>query len=206
MIRINLLPQKRRAERAEGGQLWLGVLIVLFFAEVAGLFVWYGFKKEEVLTQERQNKELETRITQTKAAVKDHKEIQEKLATLRAREDAIAKLQRARTGPSAVLLELARILTPGRGPSITPEQLDEVRRARPLDLFNPNWDVRRVWITNFVENNRELKISGKARDGEDVAELARRMNLSAYFDEIRLMPGGSDDTGVAFELRAKVRY
>ena len=41
MIKINLLPQKRkRAERAEGSQLWLAVVMVLLLAEVAGLFVF----------------------------------------------------------------------------------------------------------------------------------------------------------------------
>ena len=47
MIRVNLLPQKRRAEtRAEGKQLWLVAVMVMFLAEIAGLFVFPRGKEE----------------------------------------------------------------------------------------------------------------------------------------------------------------
>jgi type IV pilus assembly protein PilN len=49
-----------------------------------------------------------------------------------------------------------------------------------------------------------------ARDGEDVAELAKRMNLSSYFHEVRLLPASHKKSGgltlVSFQLEAKVRY
>ena len=35
MIRINLMPQKRRAERSDGSQLWLAVVMVVMLAEGA---------------------------------------------------------------------------------------------------------------------------------------------------------------------------
>ena len=45
MIRINLLPQKKRAERVQGSQLWLLVLLGVLLAEGGGLLVFHGFKK-----------------------------------------------------------------------------------------------------------------------------------------------------------------
>ncbi len=212
MIRINLMPQKRRAERGEGSQLWLAVVMVLMLAEIAALFVFHGFKGEELKDQNRKNAELQAQIDQSKQAVANGADVKAKLAQLRAREEAIGKLQSARTGPTAVLLELARLLTPGRGPSVDPDRLSQLRRDDPLAVFNPAWDARRLWINKFVEQSRKLHIEGFAQDGEDVSELARRMNLSNYFAEVRLLPANrtTDQTThlevVSFALEAKVKY
>ncbi len=57
-----------------------------------------------------------------------------------------------------------------------------------------------------------MRLEGIARDGEDVSELARRMGLSSFFYEVRLLPARTEkdkETGmevVRFELEAKVRY
>ena len=163
MIKINLLAtQKRRAEPTEGSQLWLAVVMVLFLAEVAGLFVFHGFKNEELKDQQRKNAELESQIQQSKDAVKNHPEVKAKLERLKARETAIENLQKARTGPTAVLLELARIMTPGRGPSVSPERLSQVRRDNPLAIYNSTWDPRRLWVTNYTEAQRKVRLEGLA--------------------------------------------
>jgi type IV pilus assembly protein PilN len=212
MIRINLLPQKRRTEATPDGQAWLIVLLVAVLAEVAALFIIHSVKTDEFATQKRRNAEVEARIQSTKQAVKDHDAVKEQLKTLRAREDAISKLQSARSGPTAVLLELARILTTGRGPSASPEVLDRLRRENPLALYNPGWDARRLWLTKFVETQRRVRLEGFARDGEDVSEFARRMNLSGYFEDVRLLPASKMvDTKtklevIKFELEARVKY
>ena len=136
----------------------------------------------------------------------------QKLDQLRAREEAIGKLQSARSGPTAILLELARLLTPGRGPSVDPDRLSQLRRDNPLAVFNPSWDSRRLWLVKFVEQSRKLRLEGFAQDGEDVSELARRMNLSSYFADVRLLPAVRqvDATThmevVSFALEAKVKY
>ena len=212
MIRINLMAQKRRAERAEGSQLWLAVVMVVMLAEVEALFVFHGFKTEELKEQRQKNAALTAQIDQSKSTVANHEDVRQKLAQLRAREEAIGKLQSARTGPTAILLELARLLTPGRGPSVDPDRLSQLRRDNPLAVFNPSWDSRRLWLVKFVEQSRKLHLEGFAQDGEDVSELARRMNLSSYFADVRLLPAVRqiDSTThmevVSFALEAKVRY
>jgi type IV pilus assembly protein PilN len=206
MIRINLLAQKKRAERSEGSQVWLAVVMVVVLAEVAGLFVYHSIKAEELADQQRKNAELTSQIEQAKKNVANHTQVKADLALLRARETAIQKLQTARSGPTAVLMELARILTPGRGPSVDPDRLAQLRRDNPLSVFNPNWDARRLSITSFVEAQRKLKIDGIARDGEDVSELARRLNLSSFFYDVTLLPATRDAESVKFSVEAKVRY
>lgn len=212
MIRINLLPQKRRADRREGSQLWLAAVLAAMLAEIAVLFVFHGFKDEELSDQRRKNSELTAQIDQSKGTVSNHADVKQKLLQLRAREEAIGKLQSARTGPTAILLELARLLTPGRGPSVDPDRLSQLRHDNPLAVFNPSWDARRLWLVKFVENKRDVHLEGFAQDGEDVSELARRMNLSSYFADVRLLPASRmmDSTThtevVSFALEAKVKY
>jgi type IV pilus assembly protein PilN len=206
MIRINLLAQKKRTERSDGSQVWLAVVMVVVLAEVAALFVFHSIKAEELTDQTRKNAELTSQIEQAKKNVANHTQVKADLALLRARETAIQKLQSARSGPTAVLMELARILTPGRGPSIDPDRLAQLRRDNPLSVFNPNWDARRLTVTSFVEAQRKLKIDGVARDGEDVSELARRLNLSSFFYDVTLLPATREAEAVKFSVEAKVRY
>jgi type IV pilus assembly protein PilN len=223
MIRINLLPQKRRLQSgSEGNQLWLVVTMVIMAVEIIVCFVQYGNKQQELAAQKRKSAEVQVRIDKVKEAVKDHDRVKQKLEQLRSREDAIAKLQNARTGPTAMLLEIARILTPNRGPSVDPERLSLMRRENPLAVYNPTWDTRRLWLQNVDESMRTVKLDGLARDAEDVAELARRVNLSSYFYNVKLLPGkktadqvaaGAGEQGggatidvVGFQLEARVRY
>lgn len=213
MIKINLLTRKRRIESApQKSQLWLVAVMVAFIAELGSLIVFHGFKDAELQDQKRRNTEITAQIEQSKNSVKNHPEVLKKLEEFRAREAAIGKLQSARTGPTAVLLELARILTPGRGPSVPPDKLSQLRRDNPLAVFNVNWDPRRLWVTSFVENARKVKLEGVAKDGEDVSELARRMNLSDYFANVVLFSGRQEkdkDSGlevVTFSLEAEVKY
>src|SRR5262249_55536811 len=156
MIRINLLAQKRQAQGSEGSQVWAAVVMVVVLVEVAALFVLHSIKGDELLLQQRKNAELTSQIEQAKKNVANHEQVKADLAVLRARETAITKLQSARTGPTAVLMELARILTPGRGPSVDPDRLAQLRRDNPLSVFNPNWDARRLWVTGYTEAQRKL--------------------------------------------------
>lgn len=206
MIRINLLAQKKRAEKSDGSQVWLAVVMVVVLTEAAALFFVHSYKAEELTQQERKNAELTSQIQQAKKNVANHEQVKADLALLRAREEAIQQLQTARTGPTAILMELARILTPGRGPSVDPDRLAQLRRDNPLSMFNPNWDSRRLWLTGYIEAQRKLKIDGKARDGEDVSELARRLNLSSYFYDVNLLPATRENDFVKFSIETKVRY
>jgi type IV pilus assembly protein PilN len=213
MIRVNLLPQKRRkGGSGSRGELWLVACLVSVALEVVGCLVLYGQKQDELSQQLDKNKALEGQIKQIKDVSKNHDEIKQKLVALRDREEAIAKLQSARSGPTAMLLEVARLLTPGRGPSVDPNELSKVRRENPLQDYNANWDPRRLWLTKFIEADRTVRLEGIARDGEDVSELARRMNLSTFFDDVQLLPAKREvekESGlpmVAFKLEAKVRY
>ena len=213
MIRVNLLPQKREIKRsAEGNQNWLLVVLGVVVVEIIVLVLFHQVKREELARQMRTNEELSAQIAQIKKAVANHAEIKAQLEVLRAREDAISKLQAARTGPTAILLELARVMTEGRGPSVDPDLLAQLRRDNPTSVFNPSWDPKRLWLTSLVEADRVVKIEGLARDGDDVSELARRLGLSLYFADVKLLPAAKTTDKeskldvIQFQLQAKARY
>jgi type IV pilus assembly protein PilN len=213
VIRINLLPTKRASSSSvTGGQRWVLLLLAAVLGEIVGLFFFHQAKLEELDEQNRKNAQVQGQIDEIKKLVANHEEIKKELALLRAREEAIAKLQAGRIGPTAALLELAQILTVGKGPTSDPDKLAQLRKENPLAVYNPSWDTRRLWLTSYIEGERVVRLEGLARDGNDVYELAQRLKLSAYFYDVTLLPGKKDTAKdsklelVTFALQMKVRY
>jgi type IV pilus assembly protein PilN len=214
MIRVNLLPQKREAKRAaaEGSQAWLGILLGVLVLEVILLLFIYNAKRDQLASVNKKNQEIQGQIDQIKAQIANHPQIKAELKELRDREEAIQKLQSARSGPTSALLELSRVLTAGRGPTVDRDKIEQLKRDNPTAVPNPNWDPRRLWMTSYNELDRAVRIGGLARDGEDVSEFLRRLSLSDFFYEVRLLPAQKvvdPQTRlelVRFEISAKVRY
>jgi type IV pilus assembly protein PilN len=169
-------------------------------------------KQDELRDIMVENQHTQGQIDVIKKQTANHAEIKARLKELREREEAIQKLQGARTGPTSTLLELGHILTLGRGPTADRDKIEQLRRDNPTQVFNANWDPRRLWLTSYVESDRTVRIGGLARDGEDVSELERRLRLSDYFTDVKLLPGQktvdaqSHQEVFKFELSAKVRY
>jgi type IV pilus assembly protein PilN len=211
VIRINLLPQKRQAPQ-EASQAWLVVLLGVLFVEGIVLFLVHQAKTAEFAEHRRRNAELTAQIAEIQKTVANHDQVKAQLAVFKQREEAIGKLQAARSGPTAVLLEMARVLTAGRGPTVDPDRLAQLRKDNPLAVPNPGWDSRRLWLTNYTEIERTVTIEGLARDGEDVSELARRLSLSNYFTDVRLLPAVKSIDPITkvdlvhFQLQARVKY
>jgi type IV pilus assembly protein PilN len=223
MIRINLLPQKKQLRRrgeagapADGGggesQVWLAFVLGAVLLEVIVLLFVYKTKQDQLTQVQKQNTVLSGNIDNIKREIAQHPTIKTQLKELRDREEAIQKLQSARTGPTATMLELSRIMTPGRGPTVDRDKLEQLKHDNPGTVPNASWDPRRLWLTSYKENNRVVRLAGFARDGEDVSEFLRRLTLSDYFFEVKLLPATKAMDAVSklelvkFEMSAKVRY
>jgi len=223
VIRINLLPQKRplrrRGEAGAGdtgtggeSQAWLAFVFGAVLLEVIVLLFVYKTKQDQLTQVQKANQELGANIESIKREIANHEEIKAQLKELRDREEAIQKLQGARTGPTATMLELSRIMTPGRGPTVERDKLEQLKRDNPSAVPNANWDPRRLWLSAYKEADRTVRLTGLARDGEDVSEFLRRLSLSDYFYDVRLLPASKavDQATklelVRFEMSAKVRY
>jgi len=214
MIRINLLPGARKQAGPTGGsvQAWvIGYLVASALLVVVLVLVYMG-KNRELNEQLAQNQSLQGEITQLQQQSANIDEVRAELERSRQLETVVNDLQRARYGPTAVLMEMSQILSVGGGPSVDPQRLEELRRQNPLAAFNPSWDPRRLWVTTLVEEERQATITGAGRTNEDIAEFLRRLTLSDRFQNVELVrtEGYEDqDTNlvfIEFELTAEVVY
>lgn len=217
MIRINLLPaskkQVRGASAGSGSTTpWLvGYAAAALLTCVVLAVVYFG-KESELEEQRARNTALEQQIAQITAQSASIDEVRAQLARSQELEAVVGELQRARFGPTRVLMELSRILSAGGGPSIDPQRLEELRRGNPLAGFNRSWDTRRLWLTAFEEQDRHVRIRGVGKTNEDVAEFLRRLALSDSFTEVLLQKTEAVEDRetrlalISFELTATVRY
>jgi type IV pilus assembly protein PilN len=193
-------------------QVWLLGLLGAFVGTVVVCLFVQKVKQDQLQEILVENQHTQAQIEVIKKQTANHPEIKARLKELRDREEAIQKLQSARTGPTSTLLELAHTLTLGRGPTADRDKVEQLRRDNPAEAYNVNWDPRRLWLTSYVESERVVRLAGLARDGEDVSELERRLKTSEYFTDVKLLPGQKVTDTVShqelfhFELSAKVRY
>lgn len=219
MIRINLLPQARKVARgaaASGGgggaALWYAsyALALIVTGGVCGVLYWSGSTTLD--EKAKVNADLRRNIANRQRDSAQIDEVRAKLAESQELEQIADELQRARTGPTRALVEMSHILSEGGGPTIDPQRLDQIRRDNPLAGFNPGWDSRRLWLTEFVEDQHVCKIKGVGKTNEDVAELLARLALSDLFTNVTLDKTESTtdpDTSlplIGFELSARVNY
>ncbi|MBI5534772.1 MAG: PilN domain-containing protein [Deltaproteobacteria bacterium] len=103
------------------------------------------------------------------------------------------------------LVELARILTPGVGPTRDPTSQD-VPASSGMRM-DPAWDARRVGLSSYVQHDYRVRVTGAARSAEDVAEFMRRIAASVHFSDVVLQRAqASGDSGpTVFELTARAR-
>lgn len=217
MIRVNLLP-RRREQKREGGNLWIVALAVVVLAEIIGIFFVHAGKKKELDDVAESNNVLNASINQKKAQVANHEAVKRELAEYQKREDAITQLQSGRTGPTALLLEISRILTPRKLPTTEPDAIERLRRENPGAIPSDRWDPHRLWISSFKEENKSVTMVGVGKTNDDVAEFLRRISVSRYFQNVKLVKteeksvvaGGKTAAPslnvIAFEMRASVRY
>ena len=218
MIRINLLPQARKAARstsraASGTQnLWAGIYLVSIVVWGAILAGVYFMKSGELDLQLAANQRLEAEIAEKRTRSARLEEVRAQLEQSYALERVVDELNKARTGPTRVMMELSNILSMNKGPTIDPEALEQLRRDNPHAGYNPGWDVHRLWLSSFQEEDRQCTIAGRGRTNEDVAEFLKRLALSELFTSVTLQRTEAvkdDETDldfIGFELTSQVTY
>ncbi len=179
MLRINLIPQKVSPKEARGQQV-LVLILAIWIATGGGLYYHYRFvldtssiEKNRGIIQENNRKigALQAQLSQFKVLPEAEK--QKFKAEYQKRVDTVGRIEKVRSNPVFVLLELARIVSVGQLPTVTaPDARQEL---------DTNWDPSPMFFTKLDEKDRFLTLEGVARSHYDVSELARRMRVSAYF-------------------------
>jgi type IV pilus assembly protein PilN len=144
VILINLLPHREaaRKRRREAFYATLGVSAVMGGVIAGAIFLWYA---AQISNQQSKNLVLQTEIKRLEAQIKDIATLQEEIAALRARQQAVEDLQADRNLPVHLLNELVRQLPDG------------------------------VYVTSVKQENQIVSIQGVAQSNERVSELLRNL-------------------------------
>lgn len=185
MIRINLLPQKKKGRRTdEAGQRAMLIGIGSIAAVAAAMFfLVHQPLQEKVDSAGKINATMKKKVKDLKNETKDFEEIESAFKSAQAQQDAIARLRSARATPAWLLHELATIMTKDRNPTMTKEMAKKVRED-PNRGWVQGWDPKHVWISQFKENGGRFKITGGAQADSDMTQLVARLSASVYFKDV----------------------
>ena len=150
MILINLLPHREaaRKRRREAFFATLGVSALMGGVIAGAIFLWYA---AQISNQQSKNVVLQTEIKRLDGQIKDIAMLQEEIAALRARQQAVEDLQADRNLPVHLLNELVRQLPDG------------------------------VYVTNLKQENQVVSIQGVAQSNERVSELLRNLSNNSQW-------------------------
>jgi type IV pilus assembly protein PilN len=150
VILINLLPH-REAARKRRREIFYGALGA---SAVGGLLIsgviwlWYS---AQISSQQNRNQILATEIRKLEGQIKDIASLQEEIAALRARQQAVEDLQADRNMPVHLLNELVRQLPDG------------------------------VYLTSMRQNGSVVALTGVAQSNERVSELLRNLGSNSVW-------------------------
>lgn len=144
MILINLLPHREaaRKRRREAFFVSLGAAAVCGGVIAGGMYLWFA---AQISDQQGKNQLLQTEIVKLEGQIKEISTLQQEIAALRARQQAVEDLQADRNMPVHLLNELVRQLPDG------------------------------VYISSLKQDNQVVTLMGTAQSNERVSELLRNL-------------------------------
>lgn len=145
MILINLLPHREAARKRRREAFFVSLAVSgLAGGVIAGaVFLWYA---AQVNAQQSRNVTLQTEIKRLEGQIKDIATLQEEIAALRARQQAVEDLQSDRNLPVHMLNEFVRLLPDG------------------------------IYINSLKQDGQVVTIVGVAQSNERVSELLRNFS------------------------------
>lgn len=144
MILINLLPHREetRKRRKEAFQVAVFVSCICGLLIAAIVYWWFQLL---ILDQEGRNGYLQQEIGVLESQIKEIASIEDEIASLRARQNAVEDLQSDRNLPVHLLTELGRQLPDG------------------------------IYITSLKQTDQTITMQGMAQSNEQVSEMLRRL-------------------------------
>lgn len=214
MIRINLLPRKKKKRKAAPieGEKTIAIGMGIAMAFCAGLYFFIHLPQQEKLDTKKKSA---TKMRRDNQAISDktkgYDALKKSFDSTKKQAASIKLLNDARATPANFLFELASILKKGGGPSMTDAMVEKVKLNENL-LWQKNWDPSNVWIESLTENTGKFTLVGAAQSDGDATQLAHRLSASMYFDDVQ--PEGSAKKEVksggmtiySFRITGKVRY
>jgi type IV pilus assembly protein PilN len=157
VILINLLPHREVARKRRREHFYASLAAsALAGGLIAGaIYAWYA---GQIAGQQGRNEMLQSEIQKLEGQIKDIATLQQEIAALRARQEAVEDLQADRNMPVHLLNELVRQLPDG------------------------------VYVTNVKQDGQTVAITGIAQSNERVSELLRNLgNNSPWLNRPELV-------------------
>jgi Tfp pilus assembly protein PilN len=223
MIKINLLPQKRAkkrgaaaAAREPGTKDIVFGLVGLTIAAIAVFALVDAPRRSELSGLRESNAQLQNEINAKNVELKGYAELKKSADEADQRAKAINRLNQAKVVPANVLHELSQILSP-IGPTMTEEMTKKTgtgTESDPNKRFDLAWDPSHVWLTAFTDNAKDgtFKLEGGAQAQVDIIQLSKRLQASAYFEDVsqqseeRVTDRETGITFYKFVITGKVAY
>lgn len=144
MILVNLLPHREAARKRKREYFFitLGIAALVGGLICGGIYSWY---QTQISSQKDKNMVLKTEISRLEGQIKDIATLQQEIAALRARQNAVEDLQGNRNLPVYLLSELVRQLPDG------------------------------VYISSMRQENQIVMLTGVAQSNERVSQLLRNL-------------------------------
>jgi type IV pilus assembly protein PilN len=145
VILVNLLPHREaaRKRRREAFFVALGIAALMGGLICGAVYSWY---QAQISSQQAKNTFLKSEITRLENQIKEIAGLQQEIAALRARQNAVEDLQGNRNLPVYLLDELVRQLPDG------------------------------VYLTSMKQDNQVVVLTGVAQSNERVSELLRNLS------------------------------
>ena len=157
MILINLLPHRETARKRRRDIFNISVAAsALLGGIVAGaIYLWFG---SEISSQQNSNQILTAEITKLEGQIKEIAGLEDEIAALKARQQAVEDLQSDRNLPVHLLTELVKQLPDG------------------------------VFVSKMVQVDQVVTLTGTAQSNERVSELLRNLgNNTPWFSKPELI-------------------
>ena len=150
MILINLLPHREAARKRRREMFYasLGASAVAGLVIAAGIWLWFT---AQISSQQNRNQILSGEIRKLESQIKDIASLQEEIAALRARQQAVEDLQADRNMPVYLLSELVKQLPDG------------------------------VYLSSMKQNGQLVSLVGTAQSNERVSELLRNLSSNSMW-------------------------
>jgi type IV pilus assembly protein PilN len=158
MIKINLLPTKRKPPRkATELQKQLIIGVIVFAAVGGGMLLYYFNLNGKIASREQTRREAQARIAQQDNLLREVKNVEAERKKVTEKIGIIEQLKKNQQGPVRLL--------------------DEISKALPNN----------VDLTGLIETNNNINLDGDGFTNEDVVKFVDNLKASPYLSDVFLL-------------------
>lgn len=166
----------REKQRAIGRRQQIAIAVLGLLVALLIMIVPYMVQSRRIAVLDQQIAHTKQELQRYNKLVKEVAELDDLKAELEEKLRIIEQLNTNRMGPARVLYDLS---------VATPEKL---------------------WLTEFVEQDGNVRLVGMSLDNETIAEFMRRLEASPYFSGVDLEETAQERRFKRFIIKARVHY